>query len=141
MSRAEFRKECMKHGSTKKQADKIYREHRQQETWCNELYMVHIDRDREHGFGDLVGTMSEISVRRQDRGHIKDWRHMQEIKNQLVGEECEGCELYPAESRLRDSANQFWMYVFNDPTVRFPFGMFGRMVADDDFKNTKQRKL
>jgi len=142
MSRADYRKEVIAAGGTKKQADKAYREVGSRETWANELYVVEVNREHRHGFNDQSVHMIELAIRRQDRGHVKDWRHMQEIKNQLVGRECEGVELYPAESRLRDSSNQFWMYCFEDPKVRFPFGMFGARVVDDrKFKNAKQRKL
>jgi hypothetical protein len=37
---------------------------------------------------------------------VHDWRDLQRIKNQLVGPECEAVELYPAESRKVDTANQ-----------------------------------
>ncbi len=141
ISRADFRKQIIAAGGTKKEADKMYREAAHQETHVNEEYVVQIDRDCNHGFGESVpGGMFELSVRRQNREPIMDWRHLQQIKNQLIGEENEMVQLFPAESRLRDSANQYWFYGFNDPKVRFPFGMFGRVVNDGgDFGKAKQR--
>lgn len=43
----------------------------------------------------------------------------QRIKNELLGDEYEACELYPAESRLVDGANQFHLWAING---QFPFG-------------------
>lgn len=143
VSRKKFREQCIAAGGTKADADEMYRQAKHEETWVNEKYVVMIRRDANHGFGDsLPGGMFELSVRRQDRGTDIDWREIQAIKNQIVGEENEMVELYPAESRKRDAANQFWFYGFNDPTVRFPFGMFGRVVNDGpEIGNSKQRKL
>lgn len=146
MSRAAFRKEAMAAGASKKEADLMYREASQQETWANDLYLVQINRNTDHGFGkeSLPDGMFELTIRRQDRGPMHDWRHVQLIKNQLVGEDNEMVELYPAESRLRDSANQYWYYGFNNDQIRFPFGMMGRYVDDDPSKGvgkSKQRKI
>jgi hypothetical protein len=38
-----------------------------------------------------------LSAKRVDREPLQDWRVLQEIKNALVGEECEAIELFPAE--------------------------------------------
>lgn len=76
--------------------------------------------------------MVKLSIRRNNREPIRDWREMQRIKNELVGANCEGVELYPAEDRLVDTANQYWMWVVTDPTFRFGFGFFDRLVADRD---------
>lgn len=69
-----------------------------------------------------------LSIRRNDRDAIHDWRHLQRIKNELLGAEWEGVELYPAESRKVDAANQFhlWCWPF-----RLPFGFQERDVSDD----------
>ncbi|MDR3404310.1 MAG: hypothetical protein P4L99_17560 [Chthoniobacter sp.] len=59
------------------------------------------------------------------------WREFQRIKNELVGPECEAVELYPAESRLVDTANQYHLWVNPDPRFRFPFGYDRRIVMDE----------
>ncbi len=64
---------------------------------------------------------------------------MQRIKNELVGEECEGVELYPAESRLVDSSNQFHMFVCKEPGTKFPFGFENRYVTEGSVFGSKQR--
>jgi hypothetical protein len=143
ISRAKFRKQFIAAGGKKSEADEAYRTVSKQETYSNDLYLVQINRSANHGFGEksLPDGMFEMTVRRKDREAFSDWRHMQQIKNQIVGEENEMVELFPAESRLRDSANQYWFYGFNNDQVRFPFGMFGRVVNDTGGMNSKQRKL
>lgn len=98
------------------------------EWWGNDTYVV-IKLDVPSpggGWPDMVW----LSIRRQDREAIHDWRHFQAIKNQLVGEECEGCELFPAESRVVDTANQYHLWCFKHPGVTFPFG-FGEGIKTD----------
>ena len=68
-------------------------------------------------------------IKRRDREVIRDWRELQAIKNAIVGPEHEGFELYPAESRLVDTANQFHLFVFMDRRVRMPVGFVEREVA------------
>lgn len=81
-----------------------------------------------------------LSCKRVDREPLQDWRVLQEIKNALVGEECEAIELHPAESRLVDTANQRWLWCFANPTVRVPVGFTERAVCNDtQMKGTKQR--
>lgn len=63
------------------------------------------------------------------------------IKNALVGPEHEAIELYPAESRKVDSANQYHLWALLDPEVRFPIGWKTRMVSDAQVGQSKQRKL
>lgn len=93
------------------------------EYWINDIYQVQVRR------GDQA---VHLNIRRRDGGPIlRDWRHFQWIKNQLVGEECEGVELYPAESRLNDTSNKFHIWCCADPTYRFPFGFEERDVRYD----------
>lgn len=71
-----------------------------------------------------------LSVKRLDQAPIHDWRDLMRIKDDLVGPECEAIEIYPAQSRLADSANQYHLWCSTDPTYRFPFGFQARMVND-----------
>lgn len=52
-----------------------------------------------------------LSIKRNDRAAVRDWRIMQRIKNEVIGPEREAVELYPAESRLVDESNQFHLFV------------------------------
>lgn len=74
--------------------------------------------------------MVKLSIRREDRAPIFDWRHVQWIKNDLVGKQCEALQIFPAEERLVDTANQYWLWAFTDPTFRIGFGFQERLVAD-----------
>lgn len=96
----------------------------------NNIFNVHMTRlkTEKEGSPDLIW----LSICRKDRKPIRDWRHMQRIKNELVGPECEGMEMYPAESRLVDTSNQYHLWVFDDPTFRWPWGYKEREVMDAD---------
>jgi len=71
-----------------------------------------------------------LSIKRRDRRVIRDWRDLQRIKNELVGREVEAVELFPAESRLVDTANQFHLWAFTSGW-KAPFGFEERLVLDD----------
>ena len=108
--------------------------------WINERYQV--------ARRAFPGTpMVQLNIRRRDgKPILRDWRHFQEIKNQLVGAECEGVELYPAESRLVDTSNKYHIWCHSDPNFRFPVGFDYRHVETADPKRNKvagmrQRRL
>jgi len=98
------------------------------DTFLNDVYQV----TRREMDVPGIGKMWHLSIKRIDREVIKDWRDFQAIKNQLCGPECEGAELYPAERRLVDTANQYHIFVIQDPRKVFPFGFFERMVSGED---------
>jgi hypothetical protein len=66
------------------------------------------------------GSM-HLSIKRRDRAAIRDWRHFQQIKNEVAGPEREAVEIFPRESRLTDGANQYHLHV-TPPGVDVPFG-------------------
>ena len=107
--------------------------------WKNDQYQVHVIKW--YGQGPDGADIIQLSIKRLDRGPARDWRDFQRIKTQLCGPECEGIELYPAESRLADGANQFHLWVVDDPKYRWPVGYFsGRAVADSgEVHGTVQR--
>jgi hypothetical protein len=81
-----------------------------------------------------------LSIRRNDRAPIRDWRDLQRIKNELIGPDCEAVELFPAEERLTDCANQFHLWAMRDATFRFPFGFFdGRIISGKSAAGAVQR--
>jgi hypothetical protein len=101
--------------------------------WKNDLYTVIEKEWQPMVINGKSVPIVWLSIRRNDRAPARDWRHFQRIKNQIVGEECEAIELYPAESRLTDSANQYHLWALRDPEERFPFGFFdGRVVFGPD---------
>jgi hypothetical protein len=85
-----------------------------------------------------------LSIKRLDKEPIHDWRDLQEIKNEIVGRYNEGMELYPAESRRVDTANQYHLWVFADPKYRIPIGFDTRLVTgvkEAESIGAKQRKF
>lgn len=101
--------------------------------YVNRLYQVYMQPADD-------GSFVHLSIKRRNRSVIRDWRHLQRIKNDLVGPECEGLELFPAESRLVDEANQFHLYVLTEPGKRIPVGTDGaRMVSDESCEGAVQR--
>jgi hypothetical protein len=84
-----------------------------EECWMNSRYTVLIRRPKSD-MGDLV----HLSIKRNDKSPLHDWRDLQRIKNEILGNEEEAMELYPAESRLVDGANHhLWCF-----RMRAPFG-------------------
>lgn len=112
-------------------------------SWANDKYMVHvIPWPAQHINGHNRGLV-QLSIRRQDRLPARDWRDLQRIKTQLLGPEVEAVELYPAESRLVDTANQFHLWAVADPLFRFPFGWNWRRATSSETEGTdaQQRPL
>jgi hypothetical protein len=107
---------------TREQAEGFISERGADEMHQNSRYTVLVEREAQVGPG--WPPMIWLSVRRNDRQRPgpERWRDFQRIKSELVGPENEGCELYPAESRVADTADQFHIFVFRDPSQRFPFG-------------------
>ena len=83
------------------------------EIWVNNLYQVNVNREDKQWI--------HLSIKRLGKETLQGsaWQHFQWIKNQLIGEEHEGIELYPAESRLVNTANQYHLWVMKHP---FPNG-------------------
>lgn len=85
------------------------------------------------------GPMIQLSIKRRDKEMIHDWRELQRIKNELLGEEVEAVELYPADSRLVDTSNQYHLWCLPEG-MRFPFGYTDRLVGEGDGRfGSKQR--
>lgn len=100
------------------------------EVWLNGRYQVEVHRDAV----DVEGfpRMHWLSIKRRDKEAVHDWRDLQRIKNDLVGPEHEAMELYPAESRLVDSSNQYHLWVLAEEGACFPLGFGERLVSEGD---------
>mgnify|MGYP001579045100 FL=1 len=90
----------------------------------NNRYIVHATPFAGEG---LTGHV-HLSIRNKNRTAIRDWRHFQRIKNEICGAEREAIELYPAESRLIDEANQYHLWVFPEGFA-LPVGFDQRVVG------------
>lgn len=71
--------------------------------YANNLYTC-IRRDKEP-------LITCLSVKRNDKTPIHNWSHLQQIKNDVCGEDREAIELYPAMSRIVDCENQYHLWV------------------------------
>lgn len=74
-------------------------------------------------------TCFQLSIKDLHNTARHDWRDLQRIKNELCGPEFEACELYPAESRLVDTSNQYYVWVLPEGE-RFPIGFEERCVME-----------
>jgi len=89
------------------------------------------------------GSMLHINIRRRDGGMFKDWRHFQQIKNEVAGPEREAFEMYPAESRLVDTSNKWHLWVLPEG-VQMQVGWDKRDVqyeTNNDVPGLRQRAL
>ena len=110
--------------------------------FLNDVYTVFV-RDYPKRSEEETGLVW-LSIKRNDKEPIHDWRDLQTIKNELIGAECEGVELYPAESRKVDTANQYHLWVIPDTKFRFPIGFNERVVGNSDTASAigaKQRAI
>ena len=99
--------------------------------WANDIYSASTEWWR--------GRVN-ISYKRHDRGTDIPWQHKQWIKNDILGDVWEAVELFPAESRLLNTANQY--HLWGQP--KFPFGFPARYATDETHdtkaKQTLQRR-
>lgn len=95
--------------------------------YANSRYQVSVWLDGAPDF-PVWGEWMHLSIKTHDRSARHDWRDLQRIKNEIVGPEYDALEVYPAESKLVDTANQYHLFVFR--SLRFPFGFQSRLVAD-----------
>jgi len=103
----------------------------------NNKYYVVVETLSPRGLSGEV----HLSVTCNDRSAAHDWREFQRIKNELCGPEREAVELYPAQSRLYDTANTFHLWVMAEGD-RVPVGYASQTVLDSDVAsqlNIKQR--
>ena len=130
-----------------------YKIEKEAEHYHNDIYDVRVYKHlwqmpyaENKAYTDLIGDdMVWLSIKRKDKEPCRDWRDFMEIKNQLVGEEHEAVELYPAKKRIVDTANQFHLWCFKNPKRFFPFGFVNGYQMDKEvqtrFGNSKQRKF
>lgn len=115
---------------------------RSEEVYLNNKYQVNVRRSPAI---DGNPPMVHLSIKRIDKRPIRDWRDLQRIKNEIVGPSCEGIELFPAEDRLVDTANQYHLWCVSDPTFRFEIGWPTRLVDDGNHdqsgRSSKQRPV
>jgi len=132
------------HGLSRQQAKVALDKLLSDEVHVNDEYQVNIDKNAPHGFSGV--RVWHLSIKRRDKAPVHDWRDLQAIKNALCGPEAEAVELYPAESRLVDSANQYHLHVFmpadgEQPMPRVPLGWTQRLVTEQGIGGGVQRPM
>ena len=109
-------------GTTEKEVRKALKRMMETESvYKNDKFQVTV-RDMGRPFGANAPAMLWLSIKRLNKEPITDWRTLQEVKNALLSPEHEAVELYPAESRVTDTANQYHLFAFRDSRNRWPFG-------------------
>jgi len=77
--------------------------------------------------------ITSLSIKRRDKKPIRSWRDLLWIKNQLCGEECEAVEIFPPMSKLLDTSNQYWLWVFPEGvSLGLGLGNDTAVVCDGD---------
>jgi hypothetical protein len=101
------------------------------ECWENDDYHVTVRR-YEKGFFVKNSPYVVLGIINADQSARRDFRDFQAIKNQLCGRDWEGIELYPAESRLKDPSNEFFMWCVPRGVLKFgiPGGRDVRLAKD-----------
>jgi hypothetical protein len=103
--------------------------------FLNSRYQVNVYKVRGGEFGDIAW----LSIKTRDKQARHDWRDLQRIKNEIIGPEYVAVEIYPKESNLVDTANQYHLWVFMSG-YDLPFGFHdGRLVGDGNWRGSKQR--
>jgi hypothetical protein len=130
---------CMEHYGLSEDAAKAFlqRDHDRSRYYINDLYQIQVQPT---GRDD---KMLHINIRRRDGGMFKDWRHFQQIKNEIAGPEREAVEIYPAESRKVDTTNKWHLWVFPEG-MRVELGWGERDVQyneNRDVPGLRQRPL
>lgn len=112
-------------------------DHEKARYFVNDIYQI---QAKPYGPDD---SCLHINIRRRDGGMFKDWRHFQQIKNEIAGEEREAVELYPAESRKVDTTNKWHLWVLPEGH-RLDVGWSERDVSYDEISKVpglRQRPL
>jgi hypothetical protein len=99
-----------------------------QTIWKNRFYVV-VKTILEPEIGEASGL--HLSIRHNERKAIRDWRHFQRIKNELAGSEREAVEIFPPESQLVDTSNQYHLWVLPEGTTSFFTWNEGRHVTSN----------
>ena len=106
--------------------------------YVNDLYQVQV------GVCGPENAMLHINIRRRDGAAIFDWRHMQQIKNELAGPAREAFQLFPAEDRKVDTSNKYHLWVLPEGARFDSIGWSKRDVQYEENRNVpgmRQRKL
>ena len=120
-------------GTFKKYCEIFHRDMAKRECYENEVYAVYLYRKK--NADDMIhedsfkGKCDYISLRRHDKKPTNNWQDMQTIKNRLLGTNCEAIQIFPAEDRMINTANQYHLIVFPEGYV-IPFGFMSKRFVN-----------
>ena len=120
---------------SKAEAKAMAKHMRRQKAFVSSLYQVNVE-----DVDTPMGKVTWLSIKRRDKAAFHDWRELQCIKNAICGPEREACELYPAESRLVDTSNQYHLWVLPEG-MAFPFGYVNREIRTESGGGAVQRSF
>lgn len=75
--------------------------------------------------------MMHLSIHATDRGPMRNWRHLQQIKNEVAGELRTAVEIFPPEHLLTDTSNEYHLWVLPEG-VELPFGIHDAPLVSTD---------
>tara|TARA_S200000501_G_scaffold359887_1_gene386328 strand:+ start:1035 stop:1553 length:519 start_codon:yes stop_codon:yes gene_type:complete len=97
----------------------------------NQIYTVYVDEQTNLAHNQFAGKVTHLSIKRNDRRPCNDWRDMQNIKNILAGPERQAIQIFPKESHLVDTSNQYHLWVLPEDMI-IPIGWFTRATIDEE---------
>lgn len=107
---------------------------RSDECWLNDRYQCLVKYLRRTSEPDAqVGPdgMVHLSIHTLDRSPVRNWRHLQQIKNEVCGEIRTGVEIFPPEHMLTDTSNEYHLWVYPEG-FELGFGLGEDPVVSDD---------
>lgn len=99
------------------------------EVWWSDRFQVRVRFvPRSDGSSGTRDGLVHLSINSHNRAPVRRWRHLQQIKNEIMGEDRWAVEVFPAEDDLADTSNQYHLWVM--PAGETPgFGFRGRLVS------------
>lgn len=105
------------------------------EVWVNDRYQVvvrylHPAENREDLPRGRDG-MLHLSIHRKDRRRLRDWRHLQQMKNEVAGRDRWAVEVFPPETKLVDTSNEYHLWVLPEGEP-LPWAFQQGVVTNDE---------
>ena len=123
---------------TMAEIERMLKEENEVEVYSNGIAECHVNMPKKDENGNPTSPI-HLSIKNYERSIFLSWQMKQWIKNDIVGEEVEAVELFPAESRLVNGANQYHLWCFDKGVMRFGFP--ARMVSSEKPEGNGQQDL
>lgn len=82
--------------------------------YANNRYVVMINDHMKTTHGEAICAMIQAV---DDKPIPNHWYELQRIKNTIFGKEAMGIEYYPAQSKLTDDHNIYWLWIFPEGVI------------------------